>query len=227
MKFIEALQGSPEWLQARAGAITASTFADAISVLKRTSGEKRVGDPTDASDKLAGDIAIERITNKPYGAPPKAWVLERGHIMEARGRIAYESRTGLMAQEAGVCKTDDNWFGYSTDGLVDDDGLIEIKCPVDTIKIATMFKTGDVSEYIHQMQGGMWITGRQWCDFIMYVPDLESVSNDLYVKRIYRDDNFIDEMVEKLMKFRGSVQMRQSLFSKPFSSNADQLKQAA
>lgn len=227
MKFIEALQGSPEWLQARAGAITASTFADAISVLKRTSGEKRVGDPTDASDKLAGDIAIERITNKPYGAPPKAWVLERGHIMEARGRIAYESRTGLMAQEAGVCKTDDNWFGYSTDGLVDDDGLIEIKCPVDTIKIATMFKTGDVSEYIHQMQGGMWITGRKWCDFIMYVPDLESVSNDLYVKRIYRDDNFIDEMVEKLMKFRSSVQMRQSLFSKPFSSNADQLKQAA
>ena len=227
MKFIEALQGSPEWLQARAGAITASTFADAISVLSRASGDKKAGDPTNAADKLAGDIAIERITQKPYGEPVKAWVLERGHIMEARARIAYESRTGLMAQEAGVCKTDDDWFGYSTDGLVEDDGLIEIKCPVDTVKIAAMFKTGDVSEYIHQMQGGMWITGRQWCDFIMYVPDLEGVGNDLYVKRVYRDDDFIDDMAAKLMKFRSVVQLRQSLFSRPFSSNDPLLKVAA
>ena len=232
MKFIECVQGTPEWLAARAGAITASTFADAISVLKRTSGDKKVGDPTDASEKLAGDIAIERITGNPYGTPPKAWVLERGHIMEARARIAYEMRTGYLACEAGVCKTDDDWFGYSTDGLVDDgpvdgEGLIEIKAPVDTIKIATMFKSGDVSEYIHQMQGGMWITGRKWCDFIMYVPDLECVGNDLYVKRIYRDDDFIDDMVTKLMKFRSSVQVRQSLFSRPFSSNAAQFKVAA
>ena len=227
MKFIQAEQGTPEWLQARAGAITASTYSDAVSVLSRASGDKKAGDPTSAADKLAGDIAIERITQKPYGEPVKAWVLERGHIMEARARIAYESRTGLMACEAGVCKTDDDWFGYSTDGLVDDDGLIEIKCPVDTQKIAAMFRTGDVSEYIHQMQGGMWITGRQWCDFIMYVPDLESVGNDLYVKRIHRDEEFIDDMVAKLMKFRSAVQVRQSLFSRPFSSNADQLKAAA
>jgi len=227
MKFIECDQGTPEWLDARAGAITASTFADAISLLKRNSGEKKVGDPTDASDRLASDIAIERISGKPYGEPPKTWLLQRGHDMETVARRRWESRTGLLAEEAGVCKTDDDWFGYSTDGLVDDDGLIEIKCPIDTNKIATMFKTGDVSEYIHQMQGGLWITGRQWCDFIMYVPDLEQVGNDLYVKRIHRDDDFIDEMVRQLLRFRSNVMLRESMFRLPFSSNADLYKVAA
>jgi len=227
MKFIECLQGTPEWLAARAGSITASNFSDAVSVLSRNSGDKVKGDPTDAADKLAGNIAIERISQRPYGEPPKAWVLERGHEMEGRARFFWEERTGLVAQEAGVCKTDDDWFGYSTDGLVDSDGLIEIKSPIDTNKIAAMFKTGDVSEYIHQIQGGMWITGRAWCDFIMYVPDLVSVGNDLYVKRIYRDDEFIDSMVDQLMKFRSTVQQRESLFRRPFSSNADQIKVAA
>jgi hypothetical protein len=226
MKFIECVQGTPEWLAARAGCITASNFADAISVLSRTSGSKRPGDPTDASDKYAGTVAIERISQRPYGEPPKAWVLDRGHELELIARVRYESRTGLLAEEAGVCKTDDDWFGYSTDGLVDTDGLIEIKCPIDANKIAQMFKTGDVSEYMHQIQGGLWITGRQWCDFIMFVPDLESVGNDLYIKRIHRDDNFIDDMVVQLLKFRSTVQMRESMFRMPFSSNADQYKVA-
>jgi len=227
MKFIECDQGTPEWLAARAGCITASNFSTAISVLTRTSGEKKAGDPTDAADKYAGTVAIERISERAYGEPPKAWVLDRGHDLETVARRRWESRTGLLAEEAGVCKTDDDWFGYSTDGLVDDDGLIEIKCPIDPNKIAAMFKTGDVSEYIHQIQGGLWITGRQWCDFIMYVPDLEPAGNELYVKRIHRDDDFIDEMVRQLLRFRSNVMVRESLFRLPFSSNADLFKVAA
>lgn len=119
MKFIECQQGTAEWLQARAGAITASNFEAAISVLSRASGDKKAGDPTGASDKYAGDVAIERISGKPYGEPPKAWTLERGHIMEAAAREAYETRRGMLAMESGIVKTDDDWFGYSTDGLVD------------------------------------------------------------------------------------------------------------
>lgn len=227
MKFIKCAQGTPDWLQARAGAITASRFADAISTLTRASGNKKLGDPTAAAEKYAGDLAIERISGKPYGEPPKAWVLDRGHEMEVLARIAYETRYGLIAEESGVVKTDDDWFGYSTDGSVGDDGLIEIKCPVDSQKIMAMFKTGDVDEYIHQMQGGMWITGRKWCDFIMYVPDLASVSNDLYVKRIYRDDDFINDMVDKLMLFRSTVQRTEAMLRLPLAANSDLLKQAA
>ncbi len=206
MKFINARQGTPEWHAARCGAITASRFFDAISLLTRKSGDKVVGDPTATADRYAADLAIEIVSGKPFGEPPKAWVLERGHIMEDKARMLYEVRTKAFVTESGICKTDCNIFGYSSDGLVNDDGLIEIKAPIDGDKILTMLRTGDVSEYEHQMQGGMWITGRKWCDFIQYVPDLESCGKDLFVKRIYRNDAFIDAMVIELYRFQRMVE---------------------
>jgi exodeoxyribonuclease (lambda-induced) len=245
MILIECRQGTPEWLAARAGAITASRYFDAIStvgglneqqqkfvdaVLKMSMPEREAAtlagyktpprssiieralrgeptvEPSDTAKRYAADIAFERISMKPYGEPPKTWLLNRGHELEDRARIIYESRTGYMVEETGVVLTDDRKFGYSTDGMPEDDGLIEIKCPIDSIKIMEMWRTGDVSEYIHQIQGGMWITGRKWCDFIMYAPDLESVGKDLFVKRIFRDDDFIDDMVERLLDFELLVQ---------------------
>lgn len=206
MRFIQCQQGTAEWHASRSGRITASCFADAISKCTRRSGERNVGDPTAVAERYAADLAIERISMHPHGEPPKAWVLERGHEMEAHARRIYEARSGAFVTEAGICLTDDDVFGYSSDGLVDDDGLIEIKCPIDSAKIVAMWRTGDVSEYIHQMQGGMWITGRRWCDLIMYVPDLAVIGKDLYVKRIYRDDAFIDTMVEQLAAFDKLVQ---------------------
>jgi hypothetical protein len=221
MIIINCQQGTEEWLAARAGAITASCFADAISVLTRKSGNKEAGDPTAASDKYAGDVAIERVSGKPYGEPVKAWALERGHVMETAARIAYEGRQSEFVTESGVVLTDDRRFGYSTDGLVGEDGLIEIKCPVASDKIFAMLETGDVSEYMHQIQGGMWITGRKWCDFIMYVPDLETVGKDLYIQRIQRDDNFIDDMVAKLWQFNSRVERFVAIL------RANELKEAA
>lgn len=211
MILVECRQGTAEWLAARAGATTASRFGDAISKLTRASGDKKAGDWSGVSDRYAADLAIERISGMPYGEPPKTWLLDRGHELEDRARIAYEVRTGYLCEETGVCLTDDRKFGYSTDGMPED-GLIEIKCPIDSVKIANMLRTGDVSEYIHQMQGGMWITGRKWCDFIMYVPDLESVGKHLFVKRIHRDDAFIDAMVADLLAFDKRVQEFEALF---------------
>jgi hypothetical protein len=206
MKFIECPQGTPEWHAARCGKVTASCFADAVSVMTKNSTLRKVGDPTAAAERYAADLAIERISGKPHGEPPKAWVLERGHEMEAKARMLYEARTGSFVTEAGICVTDDDLFGYSSDGLVDDDGLIEVKAPIDSSKILAMWQTGDVSEYVHQMQGGMWLTGRKWCDFLMYVPDLANVDKDLYVLRVLRDDAFIDAMAKDLAKFQQLVE---------------------
>lgn len=205
MILINCLQGSTEWHAARCAAITASRAADAISVLSRKSGDKSPGDPTAASDKYAYDLAFERISGVPYGEPIKAWTLERGHELEKIARMEYESRTGNLASESGVMLTDDRLFGYSTDGLVGEDGLIEIKCPIDSVKIMEMLTTFDVSEYMHQMQLGMWISNRKWCDFIQYVPALEHVGKDLFYLRVQRDDNFIDDMVAKLLAFEKRV----------------------
>ncbi len=237
MRYIICDQGTPEWLQARAGVITASKFADAISVLTRASSDKKAGDPTGASDKYAGDVAIERISGKPYGEPVNAWTLKRGHELEAMARPAYELKTGNIAEEAGIVKTDDGEFGYSTDGLVNPtydgdqiiscEGLIEIKCPVDSVKIRAMLETGDVSEYMHQMQGGMWITGAKWCDFIQYVPDLEAVGNDLLVLRVMRDEKFIEEMSAGLMKFRQRVADFKFLYSRKAAASVAAVTESA
>jgi hypothetical protein len=237
MRFIEAAQGTPEWLAARSGLCTASRFADAISTIggmdekqttyvdavmagctekeaARIAGYAAVpksdiirralaGEDTvrlsDTAIRYADDLALERISGEPLSEPVKTWVLERGHEMEARARMLYEARTGAFVTEAGLCVEGN--FAYSTDGLVDDDGLIEIKALLDGTKVRELWKTGDVSEFIHQMMGGKWITGRKWCDFILYVPALANVGKDLYVKRIHRDDVFIDDMVGKLQRF--------------------------
>lgn len=250
MKFIEAQQGSPEWLEARCGRITASCFADAISTVgalteqqalyvaevragaseanaalragykarptsdavRRALAGERTEEFSDTAKRYAADLSLERISRQPHGEPPKTWVLERGHTMEEAARRLYEARTKSYVTEAGICLTDDEIFGYSTDGLVDDDGLIEIKAPVDSIKIRNMWLTGDTSEYDHQMQGGMWITGRKWCDFIMYVPDLAAVGKDLYIKRVLRDDAFIDAMVQQLFEFEKLVSENEALW---------------
>lgn len=215
MIFIEAQQGTPAWLQARCGKITASCFADAISVMTRASSQRKAGEPTAAAERYAADLAIERISGQPHGEPPKAWILDRGHEMEARARMLYEARTGAFVTEAGICLDESLIFGYSTDGLVNDDGLIEIKAPIDSIKIIEMWARGDTSEYDHQIQGGLWLTGRKWCDFIMYVPDLAAAGKDLYVKRIMRDENFIDGMVAKLSKFDEMVQEYEAILRSP------------
>lgn len=199
MKLIQCEQGSEAWFKARAGVITASKFADAISTLKN-------GSPSQASKDYAYRVAVERIYGETTEDTFVTWEMRRGTELEPYARIAYEAKTGNLAQESGVVLTDDCVFGYSTDGLVDDDGLIEIKCPNSARKLVEMWETGDLSEYEHQIQGGMWITGRKWCDFIMYAPQLEPVGKHLYIKRIERDDNFIEAMESKLWEFARRVQ---------------------
>lgn len=235
MMFVPCQQGTPEWFDMRAGVCTASMFSSAVSRLGRKSGDKKEGDFSAASDKYAADLAIELISGKPYGEPPKAWTLQRGHDLEPLARQSYEMQTGNIALEAGICLTDDRAFGYSTDGLVGVttaggeiigcEGLIEIKCPVDSTKILAMWQTGDVSEYAHQMQGGMWITGAKWCDFIMHVPDLENAGKDTYIKRVHRDDEFIEKLEADLLAFIQRVRGIGAFFRQP--SLAEVLQAAA
>jgi len=223
MRFLPVKQGTPEWLQARVGIPTASEFKTAIAVMQKDSPLKDAlgrpvrckGDPTGEADKYASDLAIERISGKPWGEGPNVWMMRRGHELEPAARLAYEGHSGNMAEEAGVCLTDDGRFGYSTDGMVNPirvpgtdlqlftgcEGLIEIKCPVDSQKILGIWTGHDISEYWPQMQGGMWITGAKWCDFVMYVPELAAAGRDLYVQRVLRDDNFITDMERRLLAF--------------------------
>lgn len=195
---IECAQGTQEWKEARTGVITASRFRDATETTKK-------GEATAKAVSYLAQVAIERISGEPSDEGFVTWQMRRGTELEPVARLMYESRSGAFVTEAGIAVTDDGKFGYSTDGLVDDDGLIEIKCVASPEKIIHIVTTGDVSEYIHQMQGGMWITGRKWCDFVLYVPQLRSVGKELFIRRIKRDDDFIEVMEQKLMSFEREV----------------------
>lgn len=180
--------------------------------VRRALAGERTEDFSDTAKRYAADLSIERVSQEQQGEPVKPWVLERGHTMEEAARRQYEARTGSFVTEAGICITEDGIYGYSTDGLVDNDGLIEIKAPIDSTKILTMWLTGDTSEYDDQMQGGMWITGRKWIDFIMYVPELAAVGKDLYVKRIYRDEQYIESLVADLVEFEELVSANEAFW---------------
>jgi exodeoxyribonuclease (lambda-induced) len=207
MIYIEAQQGSPEWHAARCGVITASKFRDASTMTAK-------GLSTSKRDLYAAQVAIERISKEPCGEVFNSWQMKRGQEIEPDARFAYEVETGLVATESGVVLTDDKLFGYSTDGFVGDDGMIEIKSLVGAEIVIDMWNTQDMSEYMHQMQGGMWITGRKWCDFVMFCPQLANVGKSLFCRRVERDDAFIDAMVESLAVFEALVSRNEAVLRK-------------
>ncbi len=181
-------QGSDAWLKSRAGVITASRFSDARARLTRAGKNGKAGDPAAKAIEYAWQVALERIAGEPVSPAFETWQMRRGTELEPEARMTYEAETGLLASEKGLILTDDRAFGYSSDGLVSDEGLIEIKCPANCQKIGDIWSDPDnaAAEYIDQIQGGMWITGRQWCDFIMYCPWLEPVGKELFPHRTRR-----------------------------------------
>ncbi len=131
---IECQQGTPEWFAARAGVITASKFADAVGKLKN-------GNPSQASKDYAYKVAVEIIYGQTTEDTYQTFEMRRGTELEPIARMVYERTTGNMAEESGLVLTEDRRFGYSTDGFVDSDGLIEIKCPNSARKIVEIWES--------------------------------------------------------------------------------------
>lgn len=195
----QAPQGSEDWLRARAGKITASMFKTARSKLKKT------GEPTEAALNYAFKVAVEAISGLPMDEGFETWQMRRGHELEPEARNLYEIRTGNQVELAGFVTTDCQTYGASADGLVNQDGGVEIKCLVSPERIRDAILNHDISEWFDQVQGGLWITGRQWWDFIIYCPALSGVNRELTVWHIERDDAYIAELQNDLNQFTGIV----------------------
>lgn len=210
-------QGSEAWLQARAGICTASRFSDARAKLSRASKNGIAGDPAGSALDYAWSVALERIAGKPVDESFSTWQMKRGTELEPHARLAYELQTGLLASESGIAITDCGRFAYSTDGLCGDDGLIEIKCPAAPAKIGAIWSNPDEAdvEYIDQIQGGMLVTGRLWCDLVVYCPWLESVGKDLFIKRIQRDEAYIESLAADLAGFSKLVDQYEAILRAP------------
>ena len=118
--------------------------------------------------------------------------MQRGIDLEPEARLEFEFYTDLDVQEVGFIEYNE-FIGVSPDGLIGDDGLIEIKCPNDSIYFKLLLSNNIKPEYIAQMQMQMYVTDRQYCYFVSYNPNFEK---SLYIKKINRDE----EMIEKLKK---------------------------
>ena len=203
MIIIECTQGSPEWHQARAGVITASMFKVARSRLK--SG-KNAGDFTEAAKNYAFRLAIEGISGTVLDEGFQTWQMKRGQEMEPAARAAHEIATGLIVERAGFVTTDDSVFGASADGLIDLDGGSEYKCLVSPEGLREILLEGDISEFVDQVQGCMWITGRKWWHFGLYCPALSSLGKEFWWRHIDRDEAYIEALEADLIAFLRLVQ---------------------
>jgi len=164
------------------------------------------GDPSMPSAKAIGyawTIAMEIIAREPLDDTFVTFAMRRGRELEPQARMVYECRTGALIEEVSLILTEDGRFGYSADGFRDDDGLIEIKCPLACDKLGEVWQHPEAAhlEYIDQINGGLWITGRKYCDLIVYCPWLSPVGKDLFVKRIHRDENAIELLESRLVRF--------------------------
>lgn len=202
-------QGTDEWLALRAGKITASRAKDARDYKSLTKAQEKEGRTRgEPSAKLLGyaaQVAVERIAGRPIDQGFESWQMRAGHTQEPECRAAYEAATGNLVQEVGAIATDDDVFLYSPDGLVDDDGLIEIKSLFSGDRIVGIVGGDDIEDFIGQCNFGLWLTGRKWIDLCIWVPALSGIGLSLTVHRIERDENAIEALESDLILFAQMV----------------------
>lgn len=192
MQIVNCIQGSEEWIEARIGLATGSKFK--VLQAKASKGSTVRGK---TSKDYMKQLAAERLTGLPCVSYKDA-NMDWGTDNEAGARVVYQAIYGVTVDEVGFVQLDDN-VGVSPDGLVGDDGMIEIKCPKTTTHIDTILRNKVPAEYIPQIQGNMWVCDRQWCDFISFDPRMKSTR--IWVIRVERDQKYIDNLKREVIGF--------------------------
>ena len=198
-------QRTEDWFAARCGRVTASRVADIMAKTKSGYSASR--------DNYMAQLICERLTGAPqegFTSPAMQW----GTQTEPEARMAYEMMTGNTVVETGfVFHPSIADFGASPDGLVGEDGLIEIKCPNSATHIETLISEKVPAKYVTQMQVQMLCTGRGWCDFVSYDPRLPGdmriwmkrvdANTVLHAEIVGEVTRFLAEMDDKLATLRG------------------------
>lgn len=192
-------QRTEEWYSARLGKVTASRVADVVAKTKS-------GYSTSRANYMA-QLLCERLT-KVKGESFQSSAMVWGVEQEPNARSAYEAETGLLVVETGfIPHPDILWAGASPDGLVSDEGLVEVKCPIPATHIDFLM-TGKVpSNYETQMQWQMACTGRMWCDYVSYDPRLPA-NMQLKIVRIPRNQIYIQELEREVATFLAELDQK-------------------
>jgi len=188
----EIIQGSDEWKALRLGKVTASRVADVVARTKTGYGASRAN--------YMAQLIAERLTNTVAEAYTNA-AMQHGTETEPEARSAYEFYQGVTVKEvAFVPHPKIDQAGCSPDGLVGDDGLVEIKAPQTATHLETLLGQAVPGKYITQIQFQLACTGRKWADFVSYDPRMPE-NMRLFIKRVDRDDAKIKELEEEVASF--------------------------
>ncbi len=190
------VQGSPEWHSLRCGRVTASRVADVVARTKSGWGASRAN--------YMAELIAERLTGCPavgFTNAAMAWGTEQ----EPFARRAYAAQVGADVSEIGfVSHPEIAMTGCSPDGLIGEDGLVELKAPNTATHLDTLLGETIPAKYVTQMQWQMACTGRAWCDFASFDPRLPA-SMSLFVQRVPRDASLILELETEVAAFIAEI----------------------
>lgn len=206
MKIYTDPQGSPGWKNSRRGVITGSRFKDARDKTAK-------GLPSAKCALYAKDVARERLGGNVMESYQNG-AMRFGTEQEPLARTAYEMLTGNLVFEAGFITDDEGIFGVSVDGFIGEDGVLEIKTMVSSDTLFTAVVEGDISAYIDQINGYMWLLDRQWVDLVLWAPDLADLGLQMKVIRVTRDEKAIDALQDDLIAFSRVVRENESKLRK-------------
>ena len=204
-------QNTEAWHKLRHGKLTASDFKSLI-----TEKTQKIASNTKIKD-LAYKKAVETIFNYKEWEEANEEVIfnsfdiERGNRLEPIARQEYEARTLKPVEEVGFIESECGLLGYSPDGLVGEEGLIEIKAPRKSKHLETIFKNEVPLEHIAQIQGGLYLSGRKWLDFVSYNESIQTLKlsdrtrlpdfNNICIIRVKRDEEYIKKLQEAIEKY--------------------------
>lgn len=188
----DIIQGSPEWHAARCGKVTASRVADLIAKTKTGWGASRAN--------YMAELVAERLTGTQAAGYSNA-AMQWGTDMEPEARENYAFISDVEVEQVGfVPHPTIEMAGASPDGLVGDDGLVEIKCPNTATHIDTLIGQAVPAKYVTQMQWQMACTGRAWCDFVSYDPRMPE-GMQVFIRRVERDEETIAQLEADVSAF--------------------------
>lgn len=189
---VECTQGTAEWLALRVGRVTGSRVADVMAEIKKGEAAARRNYRTELVVESLTGLTAEHYVSKE---------MEWGMINETFARAAYEVHMDCIVDDVGfaVHPTIER-LGASPDGLVGDDGVLEIKCPATSTHLDYLLAGVVPPDYHAQMLTEMVCTGRKWCDFVSFDPRLPA-NLQLFVRRFHRDDTRIAEIEKRVQHF--------------------------
>jgi len=186
LRIFDCAQNSPEWYECRRGIVTASRFADVLAKGQGITRRKYLY--TLAGEVLTGECA-ESFTNQH---------MERGHEMEADAINLYAFDRELDPVVVGFMRR--GRAGCSPDRIVGTDGMVEVKSKLPHLQLEVLERGDLPPEHKAQVQGQLWVSGRDWCDFVSYWPRLP-----LFVKRVERDEKYIATLAQAVADFVGEL----------------------